>query len=696
MMNMNMNWIKSLITETELGPNGKLEKQSQCNAWKLSVTGKLLKKGLRSCIVKKTGPTDEEKNEKAMGIILENLGELFANQVKDEADAYSMWEKVISLCNVDTITNCRGVEEFILRTKIGDHQNSIKYLADMKKAYDFLKVSKHTDFVMSDGKFIRIICENLPKDFQLFVHQIYGAEKTSWQDFATKLNDFEIRNGIRPSTQDKLGNVTAMKANGNRRVQRPNNLKFSGNCNFCGVKGHKEANCFKKRTNQGGKGYNSYRTEGKGLAALRATESDTSNTLVPFIVDSGCSTHLTNCRELLKDTKASDTNITIADGKMINGTMTGKVYGQYVTLSDVIYCENVDHSLLSVARLTNDGYTLKFQNDLLKIQTPEGKKINVYAEENGLFMVGFQLKSEDAYMATTSHEVFGHPGKNQTLYLQREGVKINPANNCEVCIQAKGTTKPFKKGRSNNPEPRTKSVALDLVGPMETTGVNGERYVLVLVHYETNATFVEPIIRKGDQVKNIMCYINQILARGFRVESVICDNSAENLESDLLSFYGEKGIEVKSTNTYTSNQNAIAERRIRTLMDKTRCLLLSSKIDKKFWPFAVLTAGYLLNITPNQKGVSAYELWHKKKPNYDRLFVFGEDVLVQIKPKVTGKLEKRFDNGIFLGYSNNGFITLVDQKLVYSRDVYRNSNPRLKEVPENNSNDENDRAIQLG
>jgi hypothetical protein len=163
-------------------------------------------------------------------------------------------------------------------------------------------------------------------------------------------------------------------------------------------------------------------------------------------------------------------------------------------------------------------------------------------------------------------------------------VNINPAINCETCIKAKRTSKPFKKSRTSA-KPNPNSIALDLVGPLQETGVEGEKYALVIVHYETNATFVEPIKRKGDQTINIKSYVNRILAKGFKIHAAICDNSKENLSNKLLFFYADKGIEVKSSNIYTSNQNPIAERRIRTLMDKTRCLLLTTTMEKKYWPF---------------------------------------------------------------------------------------------------------------
>jgi hypothetical protein len=109
------------------------------------VSGKLFKKGLRGQVSSESKSPSGEKNEMAMGIILENLGEFFANPVKDEQTAYSMWEKVKILCSAETVRNCRAVEEFINKTKITEYESTMQYLVDIKKALNFLTQSKHKD-----------------------------------------------------------------------------------------------------------------------------------------------------------------------------------------------------------------------------------------------------------------------------------------------------------------------------------------------------------------------------------------------------------------------------------------------------------------------------------------------------------------------------------------------------------------------
>lgn len=55
------------------------------------------------------------------------------------------------------------------------------------------------------------------------------------------------------------------------------------------------------------------------------------------------------------------------------------------------------------------------------------------------------------------------------------------------------------------------------------------------------------------------------------------------------------GIIHQKTNAYTPQQNSVAERFNRTLVEKARCLLFDADLDKKCWAEVVSTASYLRN-----------------------------------------------------------------------------------------------------
>ncbi|KAI5662799.1 hypothetical protein M9H77_22122 [Catharanthus roseus] len=90
---------------------------------------------------------------------------------------------------------------------------------------------------------------------------------------------------------------------------------------------------------------------------------------------------------------------------------------------------------------------------------------------------------------------------------------------------------------------------------------------------------------------------------------------------DLKRFQLMVGMTVR----HNPQQNGVAERMNRTIMDKVRCLMVSSGIPKPFWGEAVSTAVYLINRSPSTaiNFKTPLELWSEEPPNLSNLRVFG-------------------------------------------------------------------------
>ncbi|GKF09437.1 putative ribonuclease H-like domain-containing protein, partial [Tanacetum coccineum] len=65
--------------------------------------------------------------------------------------------------------------------------------------------------------------------------------------------------------------------------------------------------------------------------------------------------------------------------------------------------------------------------------------------------------------------------------------------------------------------------------------------------------------------------------------------------SDVIEFCGLKGIKREYSNARTPQQNGVAERKKRTLIEAARTMLADSLLPNTFWAEAVSTACYVLN-----------------------------------------------------------------------------------------------------
>nr|GFA42368.1 hypothetical protein [Tanacetum cinerariifolium] len=74
-----------------------------------------------------------------------------------------------------------------------------------------------------------------------------------------------------------------------------------------------------------------------------------------------------------------------------------------------------------------------------------------------------------------------------------------------------------------------------------------------------------------------------------------CDNEGEFKNKEMNEFYTKKEIRREFSNTRTPQQNRVAERRNRTLIEVARTMLADAKLPVTFWAEAVNTACYVQN-----------------------------------------------------------------------------------------------------
>ncbi|CAA0811016.1 Uncharacterized mitochondrial protein AtMg00710, partial [Striga hermonthica] len=134
-------------------------------------------------------------------------------------------------------------------------------------------------------------------------------------------------------------------------------------------------------------------------------------------------------------------------------------------------------------------------------------------------------------------------------------------------------------------------------------------------------------------------------------------------------YLSEAGIESQLTAPGTPQQNRVAERRNRTLMEMVRSMMSYSKLPDSFWGFALETTCYILNSVPSKSvDNTPDELWKGRKPSFSQIRIWGcpAHVLVQ----EAGKLKKRSEVRLFVGYSKETkgglFYSPEDQKVIVS------------------------------
>ena len=153
------------------------------------------------------------------------------------------------------------------------------------------------------------------------------------------------------------------------------------------------------------------------------------------------------------------------------------------------------------------------------------------------------------------------------------------------------------------------------------------------------------------------------------------DNSGEFCSAEFDRFCKDHGIERHKTTPYTPQQNGVAERMNRTLMERARSMLSGAGLEQKFWAEALAIACYLINRSPTSALVekTPMEAWSNKKPSLRHLRVFGCEAYAHVPSVKRSKLENKAVKCIFIGYGVGvkGYKLWdpVAEKVLYSRSV---------------------------
>lgn len=140
-----------------------------------------------------------------------------------------------------------------------------------------------------------------------------------------------------------------------------------------------------------------------------------------------------------------------------------------------------------------------------------------------------------------------------------------------------------------------------------------------------------------------------------KIQSFQCDGGAEFISKAFLSHFAGCGIRQLLSCPHTPQQNGLAERKHRSIIELGLTLMFQSQVPQSLWVEALFTANYLTNLLPSsvlQDNKSPYEVLMSRAPLYTALRVFGCKCFPHLKPYTANKLDPKSLLCVFLGYND--------------------------------------------
>ncbi|CAL8175713.1 unnamed protein product [Prunus armeniaca] len=255
------------------------------------------------------------------------------------------------------------------------------------------------------------------------------------------------------------------------------------------------------------------------------------------------------------------------------------------------------------------------------------------------------------------HKRLGHPS---FIYLQKlfpsllSSVDLSQFK-CEICELAKHhrVSYPLSINKSYAPFALVHS---DVWGPSRVSNLSNSKWFVTFINDYSRLTWVYLMTDKSE-VFSIFQSFHQMIHTQYNsnIKVFRSDNGGEYINSGLKTYFSDHGIIYQRSCSYTPQQNGVAERKNRHILEVARSLLLSMSVPKSYWGEAVLTAAYLINRMPSQvlKFQTPLQVFtaacSTSTVNHLPPRVFGCISFVHLHH--SGKLDPHSLKCIFLGYS---------------------------------------------
>ena len=161
----------------------------------------------------------------------------------------------------------------------------------------------------------------------------------------------------------------------------------------------------------------------------------------------------------------------------------------------------------------------------------------------------------------------------------------------------------------------------------------GAEYFLTFIDEKTRYVWVYVLKHKSETFEKFLEWKALVeKSSDPKVKALRTDNGGKYTSTKFESYLKAERVRHEYTVPKTPEQNRVAERMNRTLVESLRSMLSDAKLPHKFWAEALATAVYLRNRSPIKPvtGMTPFEAWTGKKPNVKHLQIFGCTVYAHI------------------------------------------------------------------
>ena len=287
------------------------------------------------------------------------------------------------------------------------------------------------------------------------------------------------------------------------------------------------------------------------------------------------------------------------------------------------------------------------------------------------------------------HLRLGHPESRVIKEVHTRGQKtgLKPPRldssglcKCSICLRA-NMLKPHAPATGTmDADHPFQLVFADTHGPVNPTSMEGYRHSVCFIDACSRYPKTYYLRSYSDVTDALIQYLAWIKSLGYSVQSMVLrtDNFSSFVGGQFRDVLIAEGVEPQTTAPYVHTNNAVVERFWRTILAITRTLLMTAKLDHRYWPLAWDHAIYLYTLRPHRflSMDSPHERLFKEQPDFSPLRVFGCQAYAHVDESQRTKLADRSVSGLYVGHDKHSHCYLILQpdtgKIIRSGRVHFN------------------------
>jgi GAG-pre-integrase domain/Integrase core domain len=282
-----------------------------------------------------------------------------------------------------------------------------------------------------------------------------------------------------------------------------------------------------------------------------------------------------------------------------------------IQLSSVLHVPNFTNNLMFVSQLVDDLNCIVSlsPSDVVVHELKTSKVIGIGKRNEDLYRLkqGPDILDAKTYFVGNSemkmilwHRRLGHMSFSALERIFPDLFKKCSRSElvCDACEFAKHirTTYPSFCSRSLN---YFDIIHSDVWGPSRVASSSGFHWSVTFIDCCSMVTWLF-LMRSKSEVPDCFRNFHKMVETqyGKRVKILRSDNGTEYINKSMQDFLRSEGIIHQTMCVNTPEQNGVAERKNRHILEVTRCLLFSMNVPRYLWGEATKTAVYLINRMP--------------------------------------------------------------------------------------------------